>query len=121
VADSISSALPRDRIKAMRAVNDSDGAFVTVSDEAILAAIPALASTTGVFAEPAAAAVWAGVERAVGTGLVASGESVVALSTGTGLKDVPAAMRAVSAAGLDPHRVPPDLDAVAETLEESES
>lgn len=120
VADSISSALPRDRIKAMRAVTESDGAFVTVSDEAILAAIPTLASATGVFAEPAAAAVWAGVERAVETGLVTSGESVVALSTGTGLKDVPAAMRSVSAAGLDPHRVPPDLDAVAEILEESQ-
>lgn len=118
VADSISAALPRDRIKAMRAINDSDGAFVTVADEAILAAIPTLASTTGVFAEPAAAAAWAGVEKAVETGVISAGESVVVLSTGTGLKDVPAAMRSVSEAGLNPHHVPPDLDAVARVIEE---
>ncbi|MGD2059807.1 MAG: threonine synthase [Acidimicrobiia bacterium] len=118
VADSISSALPRDRLKAMRAVTESDGAFVTVSDEAILAAIPTLASTTGVFAEPAAAAAWAGVEKAVERGLVTAADRLVMLSTGTGLKDVPAAMRSVTAAGLRPHRVSPAIEAVAATLEE---
>lgn len=119
VADSISAALPRDRIKAMRAVTDSGGAFVTVGDDAILAAIPTLASTTGVFAEPAAAASWAGVERAVEIGLVEPEERVVVLSTGTGLKDVPAAMRSVAAAGLQPIHVPADVDGVAATIEES--
>ncbi len=118
VADSISAALPRDRLKAMRAVTESDGAFVTVADQAILAAIPALASSTGVFAEPAAAASWAGVEVAVDTGLVTSDDRVVVLSTGTGLKDVPAAMRSVTAAGLHPYRVPPNIEAVAATLQE---
>jgi threonine synthase len=118
VADSISSALPRDRLKAMRAVTESDGAFVTVSDEAILAAIPTLASTTGVFAEPAAAAAWAGVEEAAERGLVTAADRLVMLSTGTGLKDVPAAMRSVTAAGLRPHRVSPAIEAVAATLEE---
>lgn len=118
VADSISSALPRDRLKAMRAVTDSEGAFVTVSDQDILAAIPALASKTGVFAEPAAAAAWAGVDRAVALDLVDPADRVVVLSTGTGLKDVPAAMRSVGAAGLHPYRVPPDIEAVAAQLEE---
>lgn len=118
VADSISSALPRDRIKAMRAVKESDGAFVTVTDDAILDAIPVVAGATGVFPEPAAAAAWAGVERAVGIELIEPGDRVVVLSTGTGLKDVPAAMRAVSSAGLNPYLVPPDLDAVALTIEE---
>lgn len=121
VADSISSALPRDRLKAMRAVTDSDGAFVTVSDETILAAIPTLAATTGVFAEPAAAAAWAGVEHAAEVGLVTADDRVVVLSTGTGLKDVPAAMRAVSTAGLRPHHIQPHIDAVAATLEEPRS
>lgn len=120
IADSISSALPRDRIKAMRAVVESDGAFLTVTDEEILAAIPVLASTTGVFAEPAAAAAWAGVEKGVGSGAIGPREEVVVLSTGTGLKDVPAAMRSVSAAGLNPHHVPPDLDSVAKLMEESQ-
>lgn len=118
VADSISSALPRDRLKAMRAVTASGGAFVTVGDEAILAAIPTLASTTGVFAEPAAAAAWAGVEEAVRQELVDPDDRVVVLSTGTGLKDVPAAMRAVTASGLAPRRVPPEVESVAAELEE---
>lgn len=121
VADSISSALPRDRLKAMRAVVKSDGAFVTVTDDEILAAIPTLASTTGIFAEPAAAAAWAGVEKGVEAGVLEPGNKVVVLSTGTGLKDVPAAMRSVSVAGLNPHHVPPDLESVAEILEESRS
>ena len=118
LADSISSALPRDRLKAMRAVTGSNGAFVTVSDDAILAAIPVLASTTGVFAEPAAAASWAGVERAAELGLLEPDDRVVVLSTGTGLKDVSAAMRSIATAGLHPHRVEPDIDVVAATLEE---
>jgi threonine synthase len=119
VADSISAALPRDRIKAMRAVTESDGAFVTVGDEAILAAIPTLASTTGVFAEPAAAAAWAGVERAVEMSVIEPSERVVVLSTGSGLKDVPAAMRSVAAAGLQPLHVPPEVEAAAAKIEES--
>jgi len=118
VADSIGAGLPRDRIKAMRAVRDSGGAFVRVPDDDILAAIPALAAGCGVFAEPAAAAALAGLEAAVADGLVARDERVVVLSTGTGLKDVPAAMRAVEAAGGGPLAVSPDLDAVARALAE---
>jgi threonine synthase len=118
VADSIAAGLPRDRIKAMRAIVRSDGAFVTVTDEGILAAIPTVASQAGVFGEPAAAASWAGVEVARATGVISAGDRVVSISTGTGLKDIPAAMRAVSAAGAHAHHVAPDLDSVATALEE---
>ena len=117
VADSISAALPRDRIKAMRAVRQSDGAFVTVTDDEILSAIPMLAGATGVFAEPAASAAWAGVERAAAMGLIGEDDRVVALATGTGLKDVPAAMRAVDMAGLVPIHVAADPGQIEETLE----
>ena len=48
-ADSISAGLPRDRLKAMAAVVETGGAFVTVSDEEILTAIPLLARGSGVF------------------------------------------------------------------------
>jgi threonine synthase len=119
VADSIAAGLPRDRIKAMRAVVESDGAFVTVSDEQILAAIPTLSSHAGVFPEPAAAAAWAGVEMARETGLVSENDRVVAISTGTGLKDVPAVMRAVAETGVRVHHIAPDLDSVAAALEET--
>lgn len=113
VADSISAGLPRDRVKAMAAVQESGGAFVTVSDEEILAAIPALARGSGVFAEPAGAAGWAGLVRAAGAGLVGPGDRVVVIATGNGLKDVAAARRAAGEAGA----APIEIDADRESLE----
>ena len=96
IADSIASELPRDRAKALRAVRGTGGRFVSVTDEAILAAIPAFAQLSGVFAEPAAAATYAGVKRAASAGIIASGESVCILSTGNGLKDVARARESVA-------------------------
>ena len=109
MADSISAGLPRDRLKAMAAVKGTDGAFVTVSDAAILAAIPALARGSGVFAEPAGAAAYAGLSQAVADGLVGPDERIVVINTGNGLKDIASAMKAIT---VTPHRVPPDLAAV---------
>lgn len=113
VADSIVAGLPRDRIKALRAVRQTGGAFVRVEDDQILAAIPALAQGCGVFAEPAAAAAYAGLVRAVEEGLVDPGDRVVVLATGSGLKDVASAMKA---AQEEPRVVEPSLDAVRNAL-----
>jgi threonine synthase len=116
VADSISADLPRDRIKAMAAVVDTDGAYVRVPDQEILAAIPALARGSGVFAEPAGAAPYAGLIEARNQGLVSATDRVVVLATGSGLKDVASAMRAVAAAGTAPIRIAPSLDELKEQL-----
>lgn len=110
VADSISAGLPRDRMKALAAVMETDGAYITVTDDEILAAIPALARGTGVFAEPAGAAAFAGLAKAVDQGLVAKQDRIVVLNTGNGLKDVASAMKSVEMAGTQPYRVAPDLD-----------
>ncbi len=96
IADSIASELPRDRAKALRAVRRSAGAFVTVSDDAIQAAIPEFAQLCGVFAEPAAAAAYAGLKQAKGEGLIEAEERVCILSTGNGLKDIARARASVS-------------------------
>ena len=79
-----------------------------MSDEQISAAIPALARGCGVFAEPAAAAAYAGLVRAVDLGWVSREERVVVLATGSGLKDIPAVIDAVA----PPPVIPPDLEAV---------
>ena len=50
-ADSISVDMPRDPVKALRAVRESNGAFVLVEDSAILQAILPLARLGAVFAE----------------------------------------------------------------------
>jgi len=109
VADSISAGLPRDRLKAMAAVKETDGAYVTVTDDEILAAIPALARGSGVFAEPAGATAYAGLVKAVERGLVGADERVVVLNTGSGLKDVAGAMKGVEMVGTTAYRVDADL------------
>jgi threonine synthase len=114
VADSIVAGLPRDRIKALRAVRETGGAFVRVDDDEIVAAIPALAQGCGVFAEPAAAAAYAGLVKAVEGGLVGADERVVVLATGSGLKDITTAMRSVG----EPTIVAPDLADVRRVLNE---
>lgn len=112
VADSISAGLPRDRSRALRAVRETGGAFIAVPDAEIIASIPRLARLTGVFAEPAAAAVYAGAQRAVKLGLIAHDERVALLSTGSGLKDVKRAQESV-AGGV---RVPPDVPTIRRAL-----
>ncbi|HXF56039.1 MAG TPA: threonine synthase [Actinomycetota bacterium] len=116
VADSISVAEPRNGIKALRAVRESGGALLAVSDEEILAAERELAAH-GVFAEPAAAASLAGLRRAREEGLVGPGDRVLCVVTGSGLKDVRAATEAARAAGRQPHRVAPALAAVREVVQ----
>ena len=121
VADSISSELPRDRIKALAAVNETSGAFLSVEDNEILRAITQLARSTGVFAEPAGAAAYAGLVKAVAQKQVAKDETVVVLNTGNGLKDVAGAMQAVDLAGTKPFPVTPDLDAVQRVVDRWEA
>ena len=97
LADSIAVDLPRDGIRALRAARETGGAVFTVEDAAILSAIQAL-GREAVFAEPAAAASYAGVVKAVADGLVGPEDQIVAVITGSGLKDVPAAMKAAGEA-----------------------
>ncbi len=112
LADSISSELPRDRAKALRAVRETNGQYVTVSDAEILEALPKFAQLSGVFAEPAAVATYAGTQRAVQSGVINSDESVCLLMTGSGLKDVRRAQESV-AKGI---RIQPNIDAVRSAL-----
>ena len=117
IADSICTGLPRDRIKAMAAVRETGGAFLSVSDERILAAIPAMARCAGVFAEPAGAAAYAGLEKAVEKRLVDPQERIVVLNTGNGLKDVPSASKAAEIVGSKAHRLEPKMDGVRRVVE----
>lgn len=108
LADSIAVAKPANLRKAVRAVEESDGDSVVVSDEAILEAEVLLGSTEGLYAEPAAAATVAGVDRALEQGIIAEDESVVVVSSGYGLKDTKNAKRATGS----PHKIAPDIGEV---------
>lgn len=104
VADSISVSLPRDGEAAVRAIRESGGFGITVSDQAILDAIPAVARGAGVFGEPAAVASYAGLLEAARRNLLDPSWRVVMLNTGNGLKDVASAMKVVG----EPRVIPPD-------------
>ncbi len=112
LADSICVGHPRNWRKALAAVRTADGAFVAVPDEAILEAQREAGRRAGLFGEPAAAAALAGVKQAVADGLVGRQASVLAVLTGSGLKDVRAALRA----GGAPIDLPPDDEALDEHL-----
>ena len=116
IADSISAGLPRDRLKAMAAVQETGGAYIQVSDQEILAAIPALARGCGVFAEPAGAAAYAGLVKAIAEGLVGADERIVVLVTGNGLKDVTGAMKAMEQIGTRAHVIRKSMDDVNRAL-----
>ena len=81
---------------AITARDESGGAIDMVSDDEILAAYRLLATTEGVFVEPASAASVAGLLRASELGLVERGEQVVCTVTGHGLKDPQRAIEEVA-------------------------
>jgi threonine synthase len=106
IADSINVGRPRDATMAVRAILESGGCGVKVSDDEIIAAIPKLARETGVFVEPAAAAAYAGFVKLRESSTIRSDERMLLMLTGNGLKDVDAAKKVVS----EPMHVAPDID-----------
>ena len=112
IADSIDVGFPRDGRRAVRAVRETDGEFITVSDDEILDAMRELARGEAVFAEPAASAAYAGLLKAVRAQQVDREETIVVLITGNGLKDVKSAMKAAGEATV----IEPTLDAVKEKI-----
>jgi threonine synthase len=99
IADSISVDLPRDGVRAVRAAKETNGGYVVVSDPEILSAIAELGQI-GVFAEPAGAASYAGLVKAIQTGIILPDQPALIINTGSGLKDVRAAMQAVKEAPI---------------------
>jgi threonine synthase len=111
IAHGINVTVPRNWQKATTAVRASEGEFVTVTDDQMLAAIAQI-GRHGVFAEPAAAASIAGVRIAVERGIIDALDRVLAVVTGSGLKDTASALKAAGG----PIEIQPTLDAVAAAL-----
>ena len=115
IADSICVGKPRDATKAIRAIRESGGFGVKVTDDEILTATGELARATGVFVEPSSAAAFAGLIKCGETGRTRSDESVLLVLTGNGLKDVGAVLRT----SQSPFRYSPDLSEFEEQFEKN--
>jgi len=96
LADSISVNLPRDGVKALRALRESSGDCVIVSDQNILTAQQRLAKEKGIFCEPSAAAAFAGFLKYNFEYPLGSTDKVVILITGSGMKDLESAEKAIT-------------------------
>jgi threonine synthase len=112
IADSIAVGTPRNGEKALRAVRESGGVTVNVSDQEILAAMRLLGSC-GIFGEPAGVTSLAGLKKAAERGLIPEDALAVAVVTGNGLKDVASAQKAAAGLG-QPLSIPADMGLLVE-------
>ncbi len=116
LADSISVSIPRDGEAAVKALKESGGYAVSVTDDEILAAMRDTARRESVFGEPAGVTAVAGLRKAAAQGLVKSNEKTVVLVTGNGLKDVASAMKAVG----KPYLIAPDAGELKKLVKEQD-
>ena len=98
IADSISVGAPRNWAKALRAIRNTGGTAVTVTDDEILSAIPELACSSGVFGEPAGVTGFAGFRKMALAGETGQDETIAVVVTGNGLKDIESAKRSAEQA-----------------------
>ena len=87
IASSICIEYPPTGLAALRAIKESKGVAIGVTDEEMLEAQSLLAAREGIFAEPASASVVAALRRLVDQGVVARDDTLVCVITGTGLKE----------------------------------
>jgi len=94
LADSISVNAPRNLYMAVDVLVKTDGFGIKVSDDEILRAEKYLSQQHGYFVEPSAAAAWAGFIK-YNEQFHSKDENIVVLLTGSGLKDIKNAERAL--------------------------
>ncbi|MEH7124215.1 threonine synthase [Bacillus sp. JJ1773] len=113
VATAIRIGNPASWDLANAALEESNGKIDEVSDEEILYMYRKLASTEGIFAEPASCASLAGIYKQLRNGEIPQHSRVVAILTGNGLKDPNVA---IECSPIKPIVLPNDEVAVAEHI-----
>ena len=104
----------RGTYQALHAVSGSDGLAVTVDDTAITESRDRLASQSGLLVESSSAAAFVALDRLVAAKTSAPDETVVVVSTASGLKD----LGVEDAGGVAPPGVTADPESVARALKE---
>ena len=112
IASAIRIGNPASWSSAIVSRNESGGSIQSVSDSEILEAYELLASSEGLFCEPASAASVAGLFRRFSDGERFENKTIVCVLTGNGLKD-PDIAEGISAVSME------EYDAELESLEEA--
>ena len=94
-ADSIAVGVPRNADKAIKAIKESGGITINVTDDEIREAQKYLAGNAGVFGEPAGVTATAGLLKLSKEGKLDKGDIIVSIVTGNGLKDIDSAIKNV--------------------------
>lgn len=94
LASAIAVANPIDGLKALEAINSTNGYAVAVTDNEILAAQHRMAKEEGIFAESSAAATVAGLQKLIDQGKIDAHKKVLCILTGDGLKDPQVVLKA---------------------------
>lgn len=114
IAKSIAIGDPGDGLYAIQVAKATGGRIGSITDDEIRDAIRLLASTEGIFAEPAGAVTIAQMKKLVEGGYIGADESVVCCVTGNGLKSI----EAVQHTDARWHSVEPTLRALKGVIKE---
>ena len=112
LADSISVDIPRNFYMARDFINKYGGEILTISDDEILAASVNLSKETGLFAEPAAVASYAGFLHYFDNKRIEKESKNVVLLTGSGLKD----LKSVNEVIKMPDSINPNINQLADLI-----
>jgi len=113
IATAIRIGRPASWNGAIAARDESGGRIEAVTDEEILKAYGLIASSEGIFCEPASAASVAGVIKLYKEGYFNPGSLVVCTLTGNGLKDPDTVFKVAK----EPVRIEADLDKISRHIE----
>ncbi|MBI2918227.1 MAG: threonine synthase [Chloroflexi bacterium] len=118
IAKSLAIGNPADGYFALKAIKESEGSAVSVSDDEIVESMKLLASTEGIFAETAGGVAIASLQHLVAAGRIKRGDLTVVYITGNGLKTQEAVAHVVQPVTIQPHIA--DFEAAMELLSSRE-
>lgn len=112
IASGLADPYPWDGNEGLKALSETNGTAIAVSDAQIMNAEKMLAKYEGIFAEPSGAASLAGLLKLVEEGIIAKNDLVVCEITGSGFKDLGVVERELKGVPI----IKPKLEAVEKIL-----
>jgi threonine synthase len=108
VCSAVAVSMPFDGPKVLKALKDSHGTAVSVSDEEVLMMEQSVAKEEAIFVEPSGALPMAAVAKLCKEGFFKKDDVIVCVATGNGLKDPKSAIKMIP----EPPTIDPDIKEV---------